>query len=208
LTYTLIILNLVVFLFSSLPEFANTLYMRGEVHGYEVLYLEEWYRLISAMFLHNGLTHILFNMVSLYMVGSVMERLFSRMAYLGIYFVSGIVGGLFFIYFNPNGSAVGASGAIFGIFGALAGFSFVYRKTHTAQFMEFIKQFGIILLLNFLLGVLFENIAMSAHIGGLLSGMLMGALIARFPFWVVWINLSFTLLMVFFYYYLQWLYIG
>jgi len=149
--------------------------------GFNVLHLGEWYRLVSSMFLHNGAMHILFNMFSLYVVGSVLERLISRWAYLVIYFISGIVGGLFFIFFNPVGNAVGASGAIFGIFGALAGFAYVHRKTHPRVFLSFVQQFGIILLLNFVLGVVMENIAMSAHVGGLLSGMLLGGVIARYP---------------------------
>jgi rhomboid protease GluP len=208
LTYGLIIINVVVFGLMLLPSLEILFYGYGELHGYGVLYLGEWYRLFSSMFLHNGAMHILFNMFSLYMLGQIVERLFSRSAYWVIYILTGIVGGLTFIYFNPNGSAVGASGAVFGIFGALAGFAFVYRKSHTEQFVYFMRQFGVILLLNFLLGVIFESIAMSAHVGGLLFGMVLGMAIAKKPNYL-WGYLMVSLaLIVTFYDYLWHLYLG
>jgi len=209
LTYALMGMNVVVFVLMSLvPSLENLFYAHGELHAYGVLYLGEWYRLLTSMFLHNGMMHILFNTVSLYMLGQIMEKLFSWRAYLGIYLLTGIIGGLTFIYFNPNGSAVGASGAVFGLFGALAGFVFVHRKTHSEQFVFFMKQFGVILLLNFLLGVVFDNIAMSAHVGGLISGMLLGAGIAKTPRYL-WAYLIFgSAFILMFYFYLWNLYLG
>jgi len=160
------------------------------------------------MFLHNGATHILFNMVSLYMLGRIMERLFSFSAYILLYFLTGVMGGLFFIYFSPNGSAVGASGAVFGLFGALAGFAFVHRKTHRAAFIDFMKQFGVILLLNFLLGMVFENIAMSAHVGGLLAGIFLGLAIAKYPKFL-WLHTLLSLIIIMASYVYLWnLYLG
>jgi len=130
------------------------------------------------MFLHGSLLHITMNMLSLWFVGRVVESWFDKFSYLIIYFASGIIGGLVSIYFHPNTVAIGASGAIFGIFGAMVGFVLVNRN-RLASFEEFLKQFGIILLLNLGIGVIFDSVDLSAHVGGLIIGLIGGYMCAK-----------------------------
>ena len=83
------------------------------------------FRLVSSMFLHAGFMHIFFNMYSLYIVGPKVEDFFGKWKYTLIYLLSGISGGLLSIAMNDNVVTVGASGAIFGLFGALLYFGYV-----------------------------------------------------------------------------------
>ncbi len=157
------------------------MYIAGALHGYEIFVEGQFYRFITSMFMHSGAMHIVMNVLSLYMIGQVLEQLFKPLTYLAIYFITGIIGSLLFLYINDDGQAVGASGAIFGMFGALAGFAWVHRKTMHDEFMRFMRSFGIILLINFALGLAIPEIAMSAHIGGLISGIISGIIMAKNP---------------------------
>ena len=157
------------------------MYMAGALHGYEIFVKGEFYRFITSMFMHSGAMHIVMNMLSIYMIGQIFEKLFKPSTYLAIYVITGILGSLLFLYINDDGQAVGASGAIFGMFGALAGFAWVHRKTMHNEFMNFMRSFGMILLVNFGLGLAIPEIAMSAHIGGLLTGIISGMILAKNP---------------------------
>lgn len=160
------------------------------------------------MFLHGGITHIFMNMLSLWFVGRVTEMWLGRVSYISIYIISGLVGGLASIYMHPTTVDIGASGAIFGIFGALAGMVMVHRKKMEAQFKAFMREFGIILLLNLGIGIAFESIDLSAHIAGLIVGIIGGAMVAKSSklIWV-YIVISF-MLMIPFYNYLYTLYVS
>jgi rhomboid protease GluP len=155
----------------------------------------ELYRLFPSIFLHADAMHIVMNMVSLYIVGTMVEKLFSKSAYLGIYFASALFGSFASIYMHLGGQAVGASGAIFGLFGALAGFAFVHRNTMRNQFISFMKNFGVILLLNLVIGFVFPSIDISAHVGGLVAGMVGGFMIAKSPQYL-WAYLVLSLLLL------------
>jgi len=179
-TYTLIILNLLVFIFTILDvSWSNFIFQFSAIQGYAVVTRGEIYRLLTSMFVHNDLIHISMNMLSIYMVGRMVERLFSKMAYISLYFISGFFGSFTYMAVSFSDGAVGASGAIFGVFGALAGFAFVHRRTMQHQFIQFMKDFGIILVINFFIGIIFPSIAMSAHIGGLIAGILGGVVMAK-----------------------------
>ncbi len=187
LTYGIIFLNTLFFLLSALQSGnivdidLDTLVDLGALYGPLVVKQGEWWRLLSAMFLHGGMTHILMNMVSLYIIGRGMELYFPKAAYLAIYLLSGLVGGLLSLYMHPMSVGVGASGAIFGVFGALAGFFLAHRKRIGAYSREFMKDFVVILGLNLMLGLSISSIDMSAHIGGLVVGMLGGYMVAKYP---------------------------
>lgn len=181
-------------------------YQYGALNGYWVVVQEELHRLLTSIFLHSGGMHIVMNMLSLYIVGTMVERLFSASSYLGIYFISALFGSFVSMYVHPTGWAVGASGAIFGIFGALAGFAWVHRKTMQKQFMEFMRSFGLILVINFVIGIVFPSIDMSAHIGGLVAGAIGGLLVAKNSTYI-WVYVSVSLLILIgFYNYLSVLY--
>ena len=186
-----------------MPSWNELFYQYGALHGTLVVVYGETYRLFTSMFLHSNAMHMVMNMLSLYMVGRMVERLFKSWAYLSLYFISGLFGSFAYMYMSLFDSAVGASGAIFGIFGALAGFAWVHRNSMQRQFMQFMRDFGIILVINFFIGIIFPSIAMSAHIGGLIAGVIGGMIIAK-SLNYIWAYIGGSLLILIgFYNYLQ-----
>src|SRR5579872_1844151 len=149
----------------------------------------EWWRLATYMFLHGGIWHIVFNMWCLWDLGALCESLYGRWTYATIYLTTGIAAGLASVGWNPGVMSVGASGAIFGLAGALAASyylgefslpSIAIRGTlrSLAFFIGFNVLFGIGY--NVFFGGNYGGIDNAAHIGGLISGLILGALIARF----------------------------
>ena len=183
-------------------QWNEAFYQFGGLNGYFVVEKGETYRLLTSLFLHVDMIHIVMNMISLYMVGTMVEKLFTPFSYLAIYFISALFGSFASIYMHPVGWAVGASGAIFGLFGALAGFAFVHRNTMKQQFMSFMRSFGMILLLNLGIGLLFPSVDMSAHIGGLVAGVIGGFMIANSPkyLWSYVVVSIFILVMIYSYF--------
>ena len=174
----------------------------GAIFGPSIILDGELWRFVIAMFLHGGIEHIAMNMLSLWFIGRVMESWFDRVSYISIYFISGIVGGLVSIYMHPITVGIGASGAIFGIFGALSGMVILHRQNMEEQFKSFMKQFGIILLLNLVIGITFKSVDLSAHISGLVVGMIGGAMVAK-SYKMIWIYIAImVIVMILFYNYL------
>ena len=176
-TRILIIINILVYLACTLSMFykleLNTLITYYGANNYKLIQAEGYmglYRLVTSMFLHADIFHIFFNMYALYIVGNQVERYYGPKKYLIIYFVSGIVGSLFSnVFMTSNGISIGASGAIFGLFGALAYFAYNYR----AVLGNFLKGSLIpILAVNLCLGLFISGIDVFAHIGGLIAGVL------------------------------------
>ncbi len=209
LTYTLMAISIVIFILGQLSSSLDMyLYQNGVLHGYSVVMKGELYRLFTSIFLHADAMHIVMNMLSLYIVGTMVEKLFSKSAYLGIYFASALFGSFTSIYMHLGGQAVGASGAIFGLFGALAGFAFVHRNTMRNQFISFMKNFGFILLINLVIGFVFPSIDVLAHVGGLVAGMVGGFVIAKNPKYLWSYLLVLGLVLWFFHTYLTGLYVS
>lgn len=129
----------------------------------------ELYRLVAYMFLHAGIVHIGLNMYSLYIVGPRVEDFFGKWKYILIYFVSGICGGLLSIGVTPNVVSVGASAAIFGLFGALIYFGYNYRGYIGAMVRS---QVVPIVIYNLFMGLFIPGIDMWGHVGGLIGGIL------------------------------------
>ena len=129
----------------------------------------ELYRLVTYMFLHAGIVHIGLNMYSLYIVGPRVEDFFGKWKYALIYFISGICGGLLSIGVTPNVVSVGASGAIFGLFGALIYFGYNYRGYIGAMIRS---QVVPIVIYNLFMGLFIPGIDMWGHVGGLIGGIL------------------------------------
>ena len=185
LTYTLIVLNCIVYLFSAIGSQAivdmnlQVLVDMGALYGPLVVLKDEWWRLGSAMFLHGGMTHLLMNMFSLYLIGRGAEMYFDTKSYLSIYIFSGLIGGLVSLYVHPASVGVGASGAIFGVFGALAGFLLAYKEQIATQSKAFMKDFGIIIAINLVIGFSIESVDVSAHIGGLVVGFIGGFMLSK-----------------------------
>ena len=201
LTYGIIGINIVLYLLSAFFSRSivdmdmQTLVDMGALYGPLTVMKGEWWRLFSAMFLHGGMTHILMNMFSLYLIGRGVEIYFEKKAYVVIYLFSGLIGGLASLYMHPNSVGIGASGAIFGVFGALAGFFLAHRGKIAEHSKAFMKDFGIVLGINLVLGLSIPSIDVSAHLGGLLVGLIGGFVISKDPKWI-WVYSGVMLIII------------
>jgi rhomboid protease GluP len=130
------------------------------------------------MFLHAGLVHVAVNMLALYFLGSFAEQTFGAGRFMALYVVSGIAGGVAYLYFGDfTTPAVGASGAIFGILGGVLGFAI--RRGTFSMGNPVIRQLVLIAAINLFIGASIPNVSNTAHIGGLVGGFFFGALIAN-----------------------------
>jgi len=136
------------------------------------------WRIFTAMFLHLNLLHIGLNMLSLFLIGGVVEVFYGKWRYLLIYLLSGIAGGIVTYFVMPPGTlAAGASGAIFGVFGALGVFYLVNRQALGRYGTGAITNWLFWLGLNLVFGFTNTGIGIWDHIGGLVAGMIIGALL-------------------------------
>ena len=166
ITYIIIALCIVMFIVSEFGINTMMLVKYGANVG-SLVKSGEVYRLIAYMFLHSGIFHIFFNMYSLYIVGPRVEDFFGKWKYLFIYMASGIAGGLLSIALNGEVISVGASGAIFGLFGALLYFGYNYRG-YIGSIIK--SQILPIVIYNLLIGFFIPGIDMWGHLGGLIGG--------------------------------------
>ena len=134
----------------------------------------EYYRLFTCIFLHIGIMHLLCNMYSLYIIGREVENLFGKIKYIIIFILSGIFGSIMSLAFTHNTISAGASGAIFGLLGALLYFGMHYRT----YLGEAIKRSIIpIIVVNLIIGFFAEGIDLAAHMGGLVGGVLVAMMV-------------------------------
>ena len=129
----------------------------------------DYYRLFTSMFLHIGILHLLCNMYSLYIIGKEVENVFGKVKYLIIYLLSGIAGSILSLAFNHNTICAGASGAIFGLLGALLYFGYYYR---TYLGVTLTRSIIPVIVLNLIIGFTSSGIDNAAQIGGLVGGIL------------------------------------
>lgn len=134
----------------------------------------DYYRLLTCIFLHIGIIHLVCNMYSLYIIGKEVEGLYGKWKYLIIYILSGICGSILSLAFNSNTISAGASGAIFGLLGALLYFGYYYRTYLGATIKSSVLP---VIILNLVIGFLNPGIDNSAHIGGLVAGILVSMLL-------------------------------
>ena len=140
----------------------------------------QWWRLLTYMFLHGGLMHIAFNMWCLWDLGALCESLYGRWTYAAIYFITGIAGGLASVGWNPGILSVGASGAIFGLAGALiSSFYLGEFSVPRVAIQGTLRSLLFFVAFNVLFGAFVSGIDNACHAGGLVSGLIVGALIAR-----------------------------
>ena len=177
LVYVLIGICLVMFLLETLlggSTNSAVLIELGAKYNPLILSENEWWRIASSMFLHIGALHLLTNMLSLYYLGTLTEQVFGHRRFFLIYLLGGVVGGLASFAFSENLSA-GASGAIFGLFGALLYFGIVYPKL-------FWRTIGngliVILLINLVISFSASHVIdVFAHLGGLVGGFAVSLLV-------------------------------
>jgi membrane associated rhomboid family serine protease/Flp pilus assembly protein TadD len=139
----------------------------------------DWWRLITYMFLHGGVFHIAMNMWCLWNLGTLCESLYGRWTYAAIYLITGVAGGLASVAWNPQVWSVGASGALFGLSGALIASFYLGEFSlsglnikGTLSSLLFFTGFSLFL------GKEFPGIDNACHVGGLISGLILGASIA------------------------------
>ncbi|MBN2471439.1 MAG: rhomboid family intramembrane serine protease [Anaerolineae bacterium] len=189
-TYILLGLIVLVYLAGQVFPFEPSV-----IKGFRVLTAEDWlfiqgakinefiieggevYRLLTAMFLHGGLTHLFFNGYALYVIGRNLEQISGHARFLLIYFLGGLTGSLFSLLFSQNPS-VGASGAIFAIFGAELVFVYRHRKIFGRAAYQQLQSMIFMLALNVAIGLMPEsNIDNWGHMGGFVGGLALAWLI-------------------------------
>jgi membrane associated rhomboid family serine protease len=137
----------------------------------------EWWRLFTVTLLHGGLLHLLFNMYALYLSGPIVEQLYGRRLFLLFYLLLAAAGSIGSFVFGGDRPAVGASGAIFGLFGLLLAVSRTHNPVLDRRGRMFLGQIGSLVLVNLLIGLVIPNVDNAAHVGGLLGGLWIGYLI-------------------------------
>jgi len=186
--WVLLALNIAIFVIPTLLQFVGVRVNGAPINDY-LLFLGakdnqgisvrgEYYRFLTSMFLHGGLLHIAFNAWALYALGPETERIYKTARFLAIYFIAGLAGGVASYAFSAY-PAVGASGAIFGLIGALAVFYYTSREllgnAARQQLGSLITVIMINLFIGFSSGGLIDNFA---HLGGLAGGAIAGWLLA------------------------------
>jgi membrane associated rhomboid family serine protease len=133
----------------------------------------QWYRMLTAAFLHGGIVHLGFNMYFLWIIGTAMESMLGRWRYLAVYLATALAGSAGALVFSPNTPTVGASGALFGILGAAVVFE---RQGHHVLGGQALG----IALINFMITFLIPNISIGGHLGGFVGGIVCGLALSRF----------------------------
>ncbi len=181
-TQVLIAINVAVFLVetaSGVPlngcsGACGTVWTHGVLFGPSIHISHDYWRIVTGGFLHDGIFHIAVNMFSLYFVGMVLEPAIGRLNFAAIYVASLLAGSFGALLFQPDVPTVGASGAIFGIFGALIIVAY-HRGIPIWQ-----SGLGFVLVLNLLFSVTFSGISIGGHLGGLVAGLICGELVVQF----------------------------
>ncbi len=169
ITYTLIIINLLVFFIPLLMGNSEYVYNHFASFG-PFIKMGEYYRLLTATFLHANIAHLLFNMYALWIIGMQLESFIGKTRFLIVYLFSAIAGSLLSVIVTPNAVSVGASGAIFGLLGALLYFGYHYRVYLSSVIKS---QIIPVIIINLVLGFILPGVDNAAHIGGLIGGGLM-----------------------------------
>ena len=166
ITYVLIAINVIIFLLGMILNLSDTFINLFANYG-PLVTEGQYYRLFTSMFIHANLFHILFNMYALYLLGSQAEGFFGKGKFLVIYILSGISGSLLSILLNQGAVSVGASGAIFGILGALLYFGY-NNRVYLGNTL--IREIVPVILINLAFGFMMTGVDNFAHIGGLIGG--------------------------------------
>lgn len=136
----------------------------------QLIVLGDWYRLITPMFLHIGITHLLFNALILYFLGIQLEHIFGHWRFLLLYVFSALAGNAASFAFNTSVSA-GASTALFGLFGSTLVLGKLFPSN--MQIGAMAKNFSLLIVLNLVFGLMSPGIDMAGHVGGLIGGYLL-----------------------------------
>lgn len=171
ITYALIIINVIIYALSLVGILDINMFSMS----YSAVREGEFWRILTAAFFHNGAIHLFCNMYSLYIIGTQLETVLGKCKFIFIYLISAIVASLFSGVLHGAGVAsVGASGAIFGLMGAMLYFGYHYRlylgSVMTSQLVP-------IIILNLFIGVMIPGVDNFAHLGGLVAGLFSGMIV-------------------------------
>lgn len=174
-TWSLIVANIICYVLQQvIPGFTTRFFAFGPL-----IAQGEWYRMITSMFLHASIIHIGFNMMALYYFGPAVEQAFGPRRFLALYFATGFMASVAsFLLIPALVPSLGASGAIFGIFGVVMAMAFARR--HRPEAREVLRQLVFLLILNVVLMAAVPHINLWAHAGGLISGVTLGYVFDRY----------------------------
>ncbi len=178
-TVALVAINVLVYLVTvyqgaGIAAPGGAVFEDGALVGAAISQNGDWYRLFSAMFLHASLLHLAFNMLALYWLGTVVEQAMGTWRFRLIYFVSGLAGSAgALLLSSPLQPTVGASGAIYGIMGALLILEYRATGSFAGPVLAFI-------VLNLALTFAIPNISVGGHLGGLIGGILATLALSHF----------------------------
>jgi rhomboid protease GluP len=151
----------------------------GADSGVQTLTTQPW-RILTSNYVHIGLLHIVLNMWCLWNLGALAERIFDRWSYFLSYTVCGLAGSIASLWWHPMGVGAGASGAIFGMAGALISALYLgHLPVHPQAMKSTLKSLLSFAGYNLFFGTVVPGIDNSAHLGGLISGLILGAVLAR-----------------------------
>ena len=179
-TKALIAINVAIYLITAvqgngLGAPGGSLWTKWILYG-PLVHHGDWWRLITAMFLHASIVHIAFNMLALWWIGAPVEQYLGRTRFLGLYFVAGLAGSAGALVASPTVPVVGASGAIFGILGAMLILEWQATGRLGGNAMTLI-------VINLVIGFAYNgaggNISIGGHVGGLIGGILATLAFAR-----------------------------
>jgi rhomboid protease GluP len=180
----LIVLNVVAFLFEMSVGDSNdpdVLHRIGALEIDSVVGQHEYWRFITALFLHGGLLHLGFNLFALYVLGPPLERSIGTMRFVACYLISGLasgagVVGLTMVGLTQPAQLIGASGSIMGIVGAWAGF--LTRHRHAPYARQRLSNVAVIVAIQIAFDLSTPQVSMSAHLCGLIAGFFLGLILA------------------------------
>jgi rhomboid protease GluP len=145
-----------------------------------LVFAGQWWRLFTAMFLHFGILHLALNMWCLWQLGFLAEFLFGRVRFLVLYILSGLGGAALSLLVHPTVVSAGASGAIFGLAGGVAAFLWLRRRDfHSTTLTRVLPSVATFIGYNLLFGFSQSGIDNAGHVGGLIVGAVLGALVPR-----------------------------
>lgn len=173
-TIFLVIINIFIFLLCTFK--GDLIYNVGDLSPHSIFDLKEYYRIITSMFLHADINHIVNNMLLLFGIGVMLEKEMNHIRFLVLYFFSGIGGQIVSLIYKVTTdgwyvSSIGASGAVFGLVGVLLAMSIGWkRKMPTVTWQRIL----IVMAYSIYSGIKASNIDNAAHIGGFISGFILG----------------------------------
>jgi len=156
----------------------------------------QWWRLLTAAFVHIGMIYLAMNMYVLAIIGPVTEKLFGAAGFASLYLLAGIGGNVVSLAWHPFRTAAGASGAVFGLYGGIFGYLLLQRNSVAPEKIEALLKSGAgFLVFNMLFGFAKENVDVAAHLGGLATGFVSGCALS-WPVTTVMVSAGFRRSMV------------